>query len=166
MRIGLLSDTHGYLDQALLDHFSECDELWHAGDLGAHEVWRALQAFRPLVAVHGNIDDADIRRICPENVQIQRQGLRIWMTHIGATPPYTSPIRQSMRDYRPDIFVCGHSHILRIERDQNTCLYLNPGAAGHIGHHQERTALRFCLQDGKVKQMEVISLGKRGISDR
>lgn len=165
MRIGLLSDTHGFLDEALFSYFSDCDELWHAGDIGPEALLLRLQAFRPLVAVYGNTDANDIRSKCPEHALFERAGLQIWMTHIGATPPhYTPAIRAGMQLHTPHIFVCGHSHILRIERDKQQCLYLNPGAAGHKGHHHERTALRFRIEKGKAQEMEVIKLGKRGHS--
>ncbi len=164
VRIGLLSDTHGFLDESLFTHFAACDEIWHAGDIGADvTVWKRLQVFRPLIAVHGNIDTHNIRAHFPEHVHVERAGLRIWITHIGATPPnYTQLINEKMHLHKPDIFVCGHTHILRIMRDKRKCLYVNPGAAGHEGHHHERTALRFCLTAGKVNDMEIIRLGPRG----
>ena len=163
MRIGLLSDTHGFLDEALWEHFSGCDEIWHAGDIGPASLVDELRAYKPLVAVYGNTDDTDIRSSCALDVLFEREGLRVWMIHIGASPPsYTVDLREALKRHKPDIFVCGHSHILRIERDRNGCLYLNPGAAGHRGHHFDRTALRFLLNDHQIKEMEVIKLGKRG----
>ena len=163
MRIGLLSDTHGFLDESLFSYFTTCDELWHAGDIGPVSLLHQLQQFRPLVAVYGNTDATDIRAEAPLHAVFERMGLRIWMTHIGASPPrYNSAIRKDMQTHSPHVFVCGHSHILRVERDEQKCLYVNPGAVGHKGHHNERTALRFRIHEQKICDMEAINLGPRG----
>ena len=141
MKIVLLSDTHGFLDPKLWSYCNAADEVWHAGDIGPLELLEQLEQ-KSLVSVYGNMDDTEVRSHCPESVVFKRSNLTIWMTHIGATPPnYTPPIRAALKQHRPDVFVCGHTHILRIERDNKGCLYLNPGAAGHKGHHRTRTAL-------------------------
>ena len=166
MRIVLLSDTHGFLDPALWNCCIESDEVWHAGDIGPLSLLEQLHQ-KPLVAVYGNTDDTAVRSQCPEEVVFERGGVTVWITHIGAAPPsYTPEIREALALHRPDIFVCGHTHILRIERDKKGCLYLNPGAAGHRGHHKMRTAVRFSIRDRQLQEMEVIELGPRGQQSR
>lgn len=165
-QIGLVSDTHSYFDEKILHHFESCDEVWHAGDFGTLKIFDKLQSFKPLRAVYGNIDSHDIRQEAPENLHFELEGFRIWMTHIGGAPPnYNPAVKQRFKDNTPDIFVCGHSHILRVLRDQrlNNMWYLNPGAAGQEGFHKIRTLLRFILDDKKIVKMEVIELGKRGL---
>lgn len=164
-KIGLLSDTHGYLDPAVLEHFKACDEIWHAGDVGNPEVIEKLEAFKPLRAVSGNIDGQAVRLLAPVDQRFEVEGLAIWITHIGGYPPrYNPTVKSQLRNAPPDIFVCGHSHILRVMRDPalGKLLYLNPGAAGREGFHKMRTLLRFSLDAGKVKDMEVVELGLRG----
>ncbi|MCU0340078.1 MAG: metallophosphatase family protein [Spirosomaceae bacterium] len=163
-RIGLISDTHYFLDDTVFTHFKDCDEIWHAGDVGGVEILEKLQAFKPLRAVHGNIDAKEVRWAAPENQHFEIEGFRVWMTHIGGAPPkYNPTVRPLLKTHPPDIFVCGHSHILRVLRDPTlqNMLYLNPGAAGREGFHKVRTLLRFTLDNGKVSQMEAIELGKR-----
>lgn len=165
-QIGLVSDTHSYFDEKILHHFESCDEVWHAGDFGTLKIFDKLQSFKPLRAVYGNIDSHDIRQEAPENLHFELEGFRIWMTHIGGAPPnYNPAVKQRFKGNTPDIFVCGHSHILRVLRDQrlNNMWYLNPGAAGQEGFHKIRTLLRFILDDKKIVKMEVIELGKRGL---
>lgn len=162
-RIGLLSDTHSYLDERLFDHFKDCDEIWHAGDVGNHEIVDKLQAFKPLRAVLGNIDSRQIG--LPEHQRFEIEGLHVWITHIGGAPPrYNPAVKPELKAQTPDIFICGHSHILRVLRDPalHNLLYINPGAAGKEGFHKVRTALRFAIDNGKVLNMELIELGKRG----
>jgi uncharacterized protein len=164
-RIGLLSDTHGYFDERLLDHFADCDELWHAGDVGSAGIISQLEAFRPLRVVSGNIDGREVRQLAPENLHFECGGLRVWMTHIGGFPPrYNPQVRPQLQQGTPDIFVCGHSHILRVMRDPKlrNLLYLNPGAAGREGFHKIRTALRFTIDQKTIHSMEVLELGLRG----
>ena len=130
MKIGLLSDTHSYLDPKVLDYFAACDEIWHAGDIGSTEVANKLADFKPLKAVFGNIDDRSIQDRFPEDLWFDCEGLAIWMTHIGGAPPNYNPrIVKKLKEKTPDIFICGHSHILRVKRDpkKNNMLYLNPG---------------------------------------
>lgn len=161
----MISDTHGYLDEKVLKHFSICDEIWHAGDIGSVEIIDQLENFKPVRMVSGNIDTREIRARVPENQRFEIEGFRVWITHIGGAPPRYNPVvMPELRSQTPDIFICGHSHILRVIRDQplNNMLYINPGAAGREGFHKVRTVLRFNLHDGVISQMEAIELGKRG----
>ncbi len=165
MKIGLLSDTHSYLDDKLFKHFEHCDEIWHAGDIGTMELADRLANFKPLRAVFGNIDDKDLQVRFPEDIWMGIEGLTVWMTHIGGAPPHYNPrIKKILKTKVPDIFICGHSHILRIKRNPafGQMLYLNPGAAGNHGFHHLRTAVRFEIKAGQLQNMEVIELGKRG----
>lgn len=160
-RIGLLSDTHSYLDPTLFAHFDACDEIWHAGDVGAATVAEQLRAFRPLRIVAGNID---AERDYPADERFELEGFSVWMTHIGGAPPrYNPTVRPQLLGNAPDLFVCGHSHILKVVRDPklSNLLYLNPGAAGKTGFHLLRTCLRFTLDAGRISDMQVIELGKR-----
>jgi uncharacterized protein len=165
MRIGLLSDTHSYLDPKVFDHFKNVDEIWHAGDMGDVRLVDELAKFKPLKAVFGNIDDKDLQVRFPEDLWLEYEGISVWMTHIGGAPPNYNPrIKKLLKQRVPHIFICGHSHILRIKRDPNfnNMLYLNPGAAGNHGFHAIKTLVRFELIKGEIKNMEVIELGKRG----
>jgi putative phosphoesterase len=164
IRIGLLSDTHGFLDPQIFTHFAECDEIWHAGDVGSVKIVDELRAFKPFRGVYGNIDNKDVAYECPEHQRFELEGISIWMTHIGGTPPRYNPIvRPNLLLNPPDIFICGHSHILKVVRDpkMNNLLFINPGAAGKHGFHPVRTCLRFTLDAGRVTNMEVIELGSR-----
>src|SRR5579872_833133 len=164
MRVGLLSDTHGFLDDALFTYFEPCDELWHAGDVGSIEVVDSLRAFRPLRAVFGNIDGAAVRISLAEDLEWLCEGLRVYMTHIGGyLGHYDRRARQELLARKPGLFLCGHSHIPRVMRDQNLgLLHLNPGACGHNGLHEKRTAMRFAVEGDKVTNLELIELGPRG----
>ncbi len=165
MKIGLISDTHSYLDPQVFKYFKDCDEVWHAGDIGSLEVLDQLESFKPLRAVWGNIDGREIQARCPEHQEFSCEGMKVWITHIGGKPPrYAKGIRLRLKELQPDIFICGHSHILRVMPDEelNRMLYLNPGAAGQQGFHRMRTLLRFEINNGKVSNMEVVELGKRG----
>ncbi len=166
MRIGLLSDTHGWLDPRLEEHFKECDEIWHAGDIGGMSVAEQLLEWKPLRAVWGNIDGTEARKAFPEHQRFTLAGVRVWMTHIGGRPPrYDRSMAAEMRRDPPDLFICGHSHICLVQFDSAMkCLYMNPGAAGRHGWHKVRTALRFELLNGKPHGLEVIELGPRGAS--
>ncbi len=163
MKIGLLSDTHSFLDDRLLKHFTTCDELWHAGDIGEVEVLDRLEAFRPTLAVYGNIDGADIQARAPLNLDFEREGVRVFMTHIGGYPGrYTARVRAELEERRPRLYICGHSHILKVVNDpKRGLLHINPGACGRHGFHQVRTAVRFDLREGRIENLEVIELGKR-----
>jgi uncharacterized protein len=164
MKIGLISDTHGYLDETVFEHFKNCDEIWHAGDIGSVEIIEKLQKFKPTRLVFGNIDSKEIQWQVPENQRFMIEGFDVWITHIGGSPPnYNPTTKKVFRDNPPEIFVCGHSHILRVMRDEklNNMIYLNPGAAGREGFHKMRTLLRFELSNKKITNFEVVELGKR-----
>lgn len=163
VRIGLLSDTHGYLDERILFHLSTCDEIWHAGDIGSASVSDTLAALKPYRAVYGNIDGAELRRMHPLEQHFELEGFVIWMTHIAGKPGrYTAGIPALIRQRRPNILICGHSHICKVERDAtNNLIYMNPGAAGVHGFHHLRTLLRFSLDQGRILDLEVVELGPR-----
>ena len=160
MRIGVLSDTHGTVPDQVFDFFRDCDELWHAGDMGLG-VLDTLRAFKPTVAVFGNMDGWDVRGIVPETQYFQREGHRILMTHIGGYPGHYQPaMRRAIESLEPSIFVCGHSHILRIMHDErHHMLCINPGAAGRTGFHKVATLVRFAL-DERPHDMEVLDFPK------
>jgi putative phosphoesterase len=165
MKIGLLSDTHGYLDKKVFEYFRACDEVWHAGDIGTSSVADELEAFKPLRAVFGNVDDKALQLRFPEDLYFNCEELSVWITHIGGAPPNYNPrIKKLLQKRLPDIFICGHSHILRIKKDPafHDMLYLNPGAAGNHGFHHMKTLVRFEVRGKEIKNMEVIELGKRG----
>lgn len=164
MKIGLLSDTHSYLDPQLFDCFAHCDELWHAGDWGSLALAEELAAFKPLVGVYGNIDGREIRELHPEEQYFERGGLRIRMLHIGGYPGrYPKALAASFLEKPCDVFICGHSHILKIMPDERyQFLHINPGACGREGWHKMRTALRFDIEDGRIKNLELLELGLRG----
>lgn len=171
MTVGLISDTHGFLDQALLGHLKDCDELWHAGDLGPGDteprgLLESLRKFKPLRAVHGNIDGAEIRAELPADLCWDCEGVRVYMTHVGGYPGnYDRRARAALLRQRPNLFICGHSHILRVMRDPDLhLLHMNPGACGHNGWHKMRTALRFRIAGGKITDVVAIELGPRGRS--
>jgi putative phosphoesterase len=165
MKIGLLSDTHGDLDPKIFEHFKDRDEVWHAGDIGSTTLIDDLEQFKPLRAVYGNIDDTNIQHRCAEDLWFNCEGLEVWITHIGGAPPKYNPrVKRIMSEKIPDIFICGHSHILKVMRDtsHNNLLFINPGAAGKHGFHQMKTIVRFDLQNKSISNFEVIELGKRG----
>ena len=157
-KIGLISDTHGYLDPAVFHFFKDVDEIWHAGDIGSWQVWDALKDFKPLHGVYGNIDGNAFRQEIPENWSAQREGMTILMTHIGGKPgKYPPRVAKLLQTIQPDLFICGHSHIIKVIRDDHF-FYLNPGAAGKVGFHSQRTLLRFSLHLQKIHNLEVIEL--------
>jgi putative phosphoesterase len=164
MKIGLISDTHGYLDPRILEHFKQVDEIWHAGDIGDAAVLHQLQSLKPVKAVYGNIDDKDIQLLAAEDLWWTCEGVCIWMTHIAGAPPNYNPrIKKTLKEKIPQVLICGHSHILRVLKDpKHNLLYINPGAAGNHGFHHMKTVLRFDVTQGTIKNMEVIELGKRG----
>ena len=162
-RIGLLSDTHSYLDPAVFKHFQECDEIWHAGDIGEIEVLDELNKFKPTRAVYGNIDAAIIRKECPLHQRFMCEGVDVWITHIGGYPKrYSPPIKDAIKKNPPKLFISGHSHILKVMYDKDLgLLHMNPGAAGKHGFNQVKTLLRFTIDGKDIKDLEVIELGKR-----
>ncbi|HMR18186.1 MAG TPA: metallophosphoesterase family protein [Sphingobacterium sp.] len=163
MKIGLLSDTHGYLDDTVFKHFDQCDEIWHAGDFGDIHVVEQLAAFKPFKGVYGNIDGKDIRHICPEHLRFSCEDVDVWITHIGGYPgKYAPPIKPAIQQNPPKLFICGHSHILKVQYDPKLdLLHLNPGAAGKQGWHTVRTLMRFEINSDKIENMEVIELAIR-----
>jgi putative phosphoesterase len=162
-RIGLLSDTHGYYDHRIADHFSGCAEIWHAGDIGDVEVVTRLRRIAPVVAVYGNIDGMPIRSQFPCHQRHTREGLDIWMTHIGGYPGhYDARVKPEIYHNPPGLFISGHSHILKVMPDRKAgFLHMNPGAAGRSGLHRVRTLIRFEISDGRVENADVIELGPR-----
>ncbi|MEQ9403427.1 MAG: metallophosphoesterase family protein [Cyclobacteriaceae bacterium] len=163
MKIGLISDTHGYLDEKVFHYFSEVDEVWHAGDIGTEELLSKLQDFKPVVAVYGNIDGGTLRIECKAGEIFEREGVRVLITHIAGKPPrYNKEVLAYVKQYQPKLLVCGHSHILKVMPDKsNNLLFMNPGAAGRHGFHKMRTLLRFDLESGEIKNLEVVELGPR-----
>jgi putative phosphoesterase len=160
-KIGLLSDTHSYLDDAIFKHFDSCDEIWHAGDFGNIELLDTLAAFKPLRGVYGNIDGKEIRAVFPEQNRFVCEGVDVYMIHIGGYPKRYQPVvKNVMQVNPPKLFISGHSHILKVMYDKDyACLHLNPGAAGKYGLHKVRTLLRFVIDGVSVKNMELIELG-------
>lgn len=165
IRVGLISDTHSYLDPNALKHFEDCDEVWHAGDFGNYEVAAKIKKTKPLRGVYGNIDGQDIRIEYPENLIFTVENLKVYMTHIGGYPErYVARAKDIIKREKPDIFICGHSHILRVMRDPkfNNMIVMNPGAAGKEGFHRVRTILKFNINNGKIEDLKAIELGLRG----
>lgn len=162
-KILLLSDTHSHMDNRILSYAEQADEVWHAGDIGNLEVTDTLKKIKPLRAVYGNIDDHKARTAFPLHNRFVCEGVDVWITHIGGYPgKYNPAIRDALKKSPPQLFICGHSHILKVQFDKSlNCLCLNPGAAGIYGMHQVRTMLRFELDNGTVKNMEVIELGNK-----
>lgn len=163
-RIGLISDTHSYLDPLVYDYFENCDEIWHLGDIGSESIITDLQNFKPLRVVYGNIDTPYLQRTLPEVDVFELEGLKVMLIHIGAIPPrYNPKIKALLKKHTPNLFLCGHSHILRVIKDPNTVglVYINPGAAGKHGFHHVRTLMKMELHDGKVVNLEVNELGKK-----
>jgi hypothetical protein len=162
-RIGLLSDTHAFFDPRFYELFAEVDQIWHAGDLGSESVLDALEAFKPLRAVYGNIDGAELRRRIPAIQRFVCEGVDVMITHIGGYPgKYAPQIKPQIYAHPPKLFICGHSHILKVINDASLkLLHVNPGAAGKYGFHTVRTAIRFTLDQGDIKDMEVIELSER-----
>ena len=156
-RIGVISDTHGCFDDLLKGFLSEVDEIWHAGDIGSLELADKIAEFKPLRAVCGNIDAAPTRRVYPKVLSFECEGLKILMTHIGGySNRYEQKVAEMLSLSRPDIFISGHSHILKIYRDKTFgLLNINPGAAGTYGFHTVRTAVRFTLDNGKIDNVQI-----------
>lgn len=159
-RIGLISDTHGYLDDAVFRYFEPCDEIWHGGDFGTAELAEKLAAFRPLRGVYGNIDGMDIRSVYPENNVFTCEGVKVLMRHIGGYPPkYNPETKKLLAVHQPKLFIAGHSHILKIIYDEKIhCLHMNPGAAGKQGWHKVKTLIRFTIDGEDMRDAEVIEL--------
>jgi len=162
-KILLLSDTHGYLDQKVLKYLDKVDEVWHGGDIGTLEVCNSLLKLKPLKAVYGNIDGPEIREKFQEDLTFSCEGLKIYITHIGGYPgKYNSRAKKIIKNFNPDLFISGHSHILKVISDkENNLLHMNPGASGIHGFHKTRTMLKFDIERKKIKNLQVIELGKK-----
>ena len=158
MKILLLSDTHSHLDDFIIKYINQADEVWHAGDIGDLKVTDQIATLKPLRAVYGNIDDGQARMQFPLNNRFICEGMDIWITHIGGYPGrYNQRVRSEIYNNPPDLFICGHSHILKVINDKKiNCLHMNPGAIGMHGFHKKRTMLRFEINDGKISNLEVI----------
>jgi putative phosphoesterase len=161
LRIGLISDTHHFLDDNVFKHFEKCDEIWHAGDFGTIEVANKLAAFKPLRGVYGNIDGQDVRAVYSEKLRWRSEEINVFMTHIGGYPPkYNPAVKKILQADPPQLFICGHSHILKVIYDDKlSCLHINPGAAGRQGWHTVRTLVRLTIDGNNMKDCEVIELG-------
>lgn len=164
MKIGVISDTHGWVDPAVYEHFAGVDEIWHAGDAGNSDVITELETFKPLRAVWGNIDGFDVRKATKEYLFFRAGSKNVLIIHIGGYPGHYAPrALELIREFKPDIFVCGHSHFVKVMYDRDLqMLCINPGAAGRTGMHKVMTMLRFSIDVEKVSDMEVIEFGSRG----
>ncbi|MFA8434316.1 MAG: metallophosphoesterase [Marinifilaceae bacterium] len=162
-RIGLLSDTHSWLDPRIFDYFAQCDEIWHAGDIGNLETADQLAQFKPLRAVHGNIDGHEVRVVYPKHQRFLCEEVDVWITHIGGYPNrYDRNVKPGIMENPPQLFISGHSHILKVMNDSKlNLLHMNPGAAGSNGFHKVRTLLRFVIDGKDIRDLEVIELGPR-----
>lgn len=163
-RIGLISDTHSYLDPKIEKYFKVCDEIWHAGDVGNHQVIDDLLKICPVVrGVYGNIDGQDIRKTFPKNLRFNCEEVDVWITHIGGYPNrYSIDVRDEIKSNPPKLFICGHSHILKVIFDKTySLLHINPGAAGKSGFHQVKTIVRFTIDKQNITDLEVIELGNK-----
>lgn len=162
-RIGLLSDTHSWIDDRIIHYLKDCDEIWHAGDIGDISVAAQLSSLKPFRAVNGNIDNQEIKKLYREYECWEEEGFKILMIHIaGPLGKYTRQTRMLIDKLNPDILVCGHSHILKVAKDPSfNLMYVNPGAAGKQGFHHLRTMLKFELDRGQIKNAQVVELGKR-----
>jgi putative phosphoesterase len=161
-RIGLISDTHGYLDEKVFDYFNNCDEVWHAGDFG-DGVAKRLKEKKRLKGVYGNIDEQGTRHEFPEQLVFNCEQVKVMIRHIGGSPPnYNPETRKELTLHRPQLFISGHSHILKVIYDDKiNCLHINPGAAGKLGWQKVRTIIRFAIDGSDIKNCEVIELGKK-----
>lgn len=162
-RIGLLSDTHSYLDKRVFEYFKDVDEIWHAGDIGSYEVLNRLREYKPTRAVFGNMDGGDVRYSLSEFYRFRVEDVNVLMTHIGGYPGHYNPwLIPMFQKETPQLFVCGHSHILKVQYDQTwNMLTMNPGAAGVEGWQRVQTLLRFTIDRDKIQDLEVIELGKK-----
>ena len=163
-KIILLSDTHGYVDSKILKYVEEADEVWHAGDIGSFEVINKLSSIKPVKAVYGNIDNQELRKEFKKNMIFSVQGVKVLMTHIGGYPNNYNPrVFKLLNLEKPNLLICGHSHILKVIKDEKfDLLHLNPGACGIFGFHRLRTMIRFSLNLGRIINLEIIELGLRG----
>lgn len=163
MKIGLMSDTHGYIDPKIYSYFKDVDEIWHAGDVGSIDVIDELRKFKPLRGVYGNIDDYIIRKELPEFNRFLCEEVEVLITHIGGKPgKYSKPALEELERKAPKLFICGHSHILLVKMDPRfNMLWMNPGACGYKGFHDVKTILRFSITGDRIHDLEAIEIGKR-----
>jgi putative phosphoesterase len=166
-RIALISDTHGFLDDKIFKYFDSCDEIWHAGDIGDIALTDRLAQIKPLKAVYGNIDGQVLRRTFPKFLNFKCEQVDVFITHIGGYPgKYLPEISEQLTRFKPKLFICGHSHILRVMYDKkHELLHMNPGACGNSGFHKIKTLLRFTIDQKEIKDLEVIELGLKNLSD-
>ena len=159
-RIGILSDTHGYWDDKYLIHFADCDEIWHAGDIGSNIIIEQLESFKPVRAVYGNIDGGIMRKLYKEKLRFRIEDCEVVMKHIGGYPGrYDASIREEIYSQPPQLFISGHSHILKVIYDKKIdCLHINPGAAGKQGWQQQRTLIKVTIDDRTFKDLEIVEL--------
>lgn len=160
MKIGLLSETHSIIDKRILKFFENCDEIWHAGDIGTIKTLESLEKFKKIRAVYGNIDNHQIRKEVNEFLLLKYEKLVILIIHIAGKPPKYNKITHNLiKKHKPNILICGHSHILKIHRDkENDILIINPGASGNVGFHKFKTAIRFNIINSNIKKLEIIEL--------
>ena len=160
IRIGLLSDTHNFLNPAIFKHFKDCDEVWHAGDIGTAAITDAIAEFKPVRAVYGNIDGTDIRKLFPQHLMFMCEQMKVWITHIGGYPNrYDQRVKDLIYKNPPDLFICGHSHILKVIYDKKlNLLHINPGAAGKYGSQKVSTLIRFTIDKKEVKDLQIIEM--------
>jgi len=164
LKIGLISDTHGWIHPRIFEHFRDVDEIWHAGDIGNIATADALSSFKPLRAVYGNIDDARVRSAFSGHLQFMAEDVKIFLTHIGGSPGhYDHKVAGALRDDPPGIFMCGHSHIARVQNDPaGGFLYINPGAAGYHGFHKYMTIMTLLITGSRIHDLRIVELGERG----
>ncbi|MBA2611489.1 MAG: metallophosphoesterase family protein [Bacteroidetes bacterium] len=162
-KILLISDTHSYLDPKLIKHIREADEVWHAGDIGTIDICLEIEKLKPFKAVYGNIDDKDVRITYPENLFFNCEDVPVLITHIGSYPgKYPARVKQLLMEHKPKLFICGHSHILKVMYDKEfEHLLINPGACGVHGFHKVKTAVRFEIEGSDIKNLAVIEIGNR-----
>lgn len=163
-RIGLISDTHSYFDASITKYFAEVDQIWHAGDIGTLDVMDQLEEIAPTVGVYGNIDNHTVRAEYAKDLRFECEGVDVFMTHIGGYPGrYNKRVKAILEADPPQLYICGHSHILKVMRDKRLgFLHINPGAAGVHGFHRMKTLVRFTLEEGVIKDLDVVELGLRG----
>lgn len=162
-KIGLISDTHGYFDEKIIQHFKSCDEIWHAGDFGSYEVVEQLKSIKPLRGVYGNIDGNDIKAEFGEKLFFEIEDVRVFIQHIGGYPGHYAPgVKDTIISHKINLFISGHSHILKIIYDNALqCLHINPGAAGKQGWQKVRSLIQLVIDGNAIKDCEIIELGKR-----
>lgn len=162
-RIGLISDTHGFVDERIINFFKDCDEVWHAGDIGNFETARKFEGFKPFKAVYGNIDNYEVRQLYPKINRFRCEDVEVILTHIGGYPKRYEPlIKEILKADKPNLFIAGHSHILKVIYDKDMdLLFMNPGAGGNSGFHQVKTAIRFTIDGKQIKDVEIWE-AKRG----